>query len=185
MSNICLLAIEFIDTDFLQFLRTEIENEILLSVEIGNAYFDPQFAFSPSRSQYHSTLILSRLLQFMPDQYQKVIGITSLDLFIPVLTFVFGEAQLNGRAAVVSSFRLHNEFYGMPQNKKLFKERHLKEGMHELGHTFGLIHCPDYNCVLHPSTYVGEIDLKTSHFCTICKNMLFQRIKNNDTLDLL
>ena len=178
MSSIFLLPIEFSYPDILEYLKKEIQSEIGIPVEIGKSNFDPAFAYNPSREQYNSTLLLTQLLQLIPKNQHKIVGVTTLDLFIPVLTFVFGEAQLNGKAAVVSSYRLHNEFYGLPHNEKLFRERLLKETVHELGHTFGQIHCRNQDCVLHPSTYAEEIELKSSHFCSICKTAVLENIKS-------
>ena len=64
-----------------------------------------------------------------------MLALTELDLYIPVLTYVFGEAQLAGDSALVSAHRLRQEFYGMPANRRLLDERLLKESLHELGHT--------------------------------------------------
>ena len=65
----------------------------------------------------------------------RLLGITQLDLYIPILTFVFGEAQLGGASAVVSYHRLQQEFYGLPQDRDLLANRLLIESVHELGHT--------------------------------------------------
>jgi len=95
-----------------------------------------------------------------------------VDLFIPVLTFVFGQAQLGGKAAVVSTLRLKQEYYELPPNETVFLERLGKEAVHELGHTFGLVHCLNQGCVLNASTYVEEIDLKEADFCPECAQLL-------------
>ena len=104
----------------------------------------------------------------IPDGW-RILGITALDLYIPILTFVFGEAQLHGNCAVVSSFRLRQEFYGLPADTALFRSRVLKESIHELGHTFELSHCDDYQCVMSPSHGVEWIDLKTNRLCQACR----------------
>ncbi len=134
---------------------------------------DPYFA--PDRKQYQATLILARLLRHLPDDRSKIVGITAVDLFIPVLTFVFGQSQLDGRGAVVSTFRLHNEYYGLPADEDLLLDRAVKEVVHELGHAFGLVHCPDYSCVMTASTYVEEVDLKGAQFCSDCQALLDDR----------
>jgi archaemetzincin len=126
------------------------------------------FAFDSSRNQYNSTSILTRLLENPPEGVFKILGVTHVDLFIPILTFVFGEAQLNGLAAVVSMHRMRNELYGLPRDEKVLQSRLIKEAIHELGHTFGLYHCRDDACVMHASTYTEEIDLKSDSFCASC-----------------
>jgi archaemetzincin len=98
--------------------------------------------------------------------------VTEIDLYIPVLTFVFGEAQLSDGGAVVSAHRLRQEFYGMPTDPELLHQRLLKEALHELGHTYGLRHCPDYNCVMSASNGVERIDLKRDEFCPACAQLM-------------
>ena len=129
-------------------------------------------SYDASRNQYHSSLLLATLLGTFPHHQGKILAITGSDLFVPVLTYVFGEAQLEGIAAVVSSHRLDERFYGMSENKTLFEQRLIKESVHELGHTFGLIHCRRFDCVMHSSTAVEEIDIKSENFCTECDSQL-------------
>lgn len=125
-------------------------------------------AFDASRGQCNSTALLIQLINTFPQSDEKKIAIVGVDLFIPVLTFVFGEAQLNGLAAVVSTHRLANPFYGLPRDDELSFKRLAKEVVHELGHTFGLYHCHQFECVMRSSTYVEEIDLKRGVPCKDC-----------------
>lgn len=133
---------------------------------------DPAPAFDASRNQYYSSLILAALLRSFDSFEGKILAVTNADLFIPVLTFVFGEAQLDGKAAIVSTRRLDERFYGLPEDRARFEERLLKEAVHELGHTFGLLHCRQFDCVMHSSTAVEEIDVKSSAFCSSCAGTL-------------
>ncbi len=133
---------------------------------------DLRGTFNSARRQYQSAAILTELLGRLPSPDSKLIGVTDVDLYIPVLTFVFGEAQLNGAVALASSHRLHNSFYGLPEDDDLFLERLEKEVVHELGHTFNLRHCDHYACVMHSSTFVEDIDLKRSEFCGECRNRM-------------
>jgi archaemetzincin len=102
----------------------------------------------------------------------RILGVTEMDLFVPVLTFVFGEAQLDGRCAVISLQRLREEFYGLPANPALLRERAVKEAVHELGHTFGLRHCPDWRCVMASTHAVERLDLKSAEFCEGCRRVV-------------
>jgi archaemetzincin len=135
-------------------------------------WFDPELCFDRSRGQYNSTQLLRHLLADPEPGAERILAVTSVDLFIPVLTFVFGEAQVGGRAAVVSLHRLRAEAYGLPADEPLLAERLAKEAIHELGHTRGLLHCPDLDCVMHASTYVEEIDLKPASFCRTCRGTI-------------
>ena len=133
---------------------------------------DASSAFHPQRRQYSSTEILKRLAPYMSSETWQVLGVTELDLFIPILTFVFGEAQLGGRGAVVSLRRLRQEFYGMPADPEILTARLLKESLHELGHTLGLRHCLAYRCAMSSSHAVESIDLKEAEFCATCLRAL-------------
>jgi len=136
-----------------------------LRIDLGRFY-------APEREQYHATLLLAELLRHIPRAGGRIVGITAEDLFIPVLTFVFGQAQLGGPAAVVSTMRLHTEFYGLPTDERLLVDRAVKEVVHELGHGFGLVHCPDRSCVMSSSTYVEDVDLKGEAYCPSCTALL-------------
>lgn len=125
-----------------------------------------------SRGQYNSTEIIVELLRMYPSVNAKIAGITSVDLFVPVLTYVFGEAQLDGPACVVSTYRLDDSIYGLPSDPSTFFERSLKEMVHELGHTYGLLHCRNYNCSMHASTTAEDIDLKGAGLCEECLKQL-------------
>jgi archaemetzincin len=135
--------------------------------------------YAPDRQQYHATHLLAELLRNQPPSGGRIVGITAEDLFIPVLTFVFGQAQLGGPAAVVSVMRLHTEFYGLPADDRLLVDRAVKEVIHELGHGFGLVHCPDSSCVMSSSTYVEDVDLKGERFCTECSALLLSVSSTN------
>lgn len=139
---------------------------------IRPGFFDISFAFDDKRRQYYSTAILQRLERAC-DPDARVLGVTTCDLFVPVLTFVFGEAQLEGNCATVSTARLREEAYGLPGRPDLLHERLLKEAVHELGHTFGLRHCRDWECVMTSSHAVERLDVKGVNFCPACAKVVF------------
>ncbi len=126
------------------------------------------YAYDARRQQYASTAVLERLVRDCPPNAAKLLAVTSLDLFIPVLTFVFGQAQLNGRVGIVSLARLRQEFYGLPPDPPVFLHRAVKEALHETGHLFGLVHCHDTACAMSLSTGVRQIDRKEAAFCKPC-----------------
>jgi archaemetzincin len=130
---------------------------------------DPAVTFHEERQQYHSSELLRLMQPFVSPHCGRLLGVTPVDLYIPILTFVFGEAQMGGPCAVVSAHRLHQEFYGLASDRELFRQRLLKEAVHELGHTFGLTHCDDYRCAMAPSHAVEWIDLKGSTLCPTCQ----------------
>ncbi len=131
---------------------------------------DPAFALNPGRRQYDSTRLLVELKARYPSTL--VVGATECDLFIPVLTFVFGEAEMPGRAAIFSIHRLREEFYGLPADRGLLLSRALRELRHEYGHLHGLAHCPDWSCVMSSSHSVERVDLKRDTYCRDCESQL-------------
>ena len=168
MKIISLMPVGRVDHALLEPLAEGLTRRLNVACSIQPGGLEPDFAFNPLRHQYHSTEILKKMLQRPASDAWKVLGVTEIDLYIPVLTFVFGEAQLTGGGAVVSTHRLGQEFYGMPSDAGLLQDRLLKEALHELGHTYGLRHCPNYSCVMSSSNGVERIDLKSPEFCPAC-----------------
>jgi archaemetzincin len=136
------------------------------------AVIDLSFAYEPQRGQYSSVLILRSLQTAFPPDALRLLGVTECDLFIPMLSFVFGQAQLNGGTALVSLARLHQVFYGLPENKTVLTARAVKEATHEIGHTFGLTHCLNPGCPMSLSNTVWQVDLKGEELCENCVLLL-------------
>ena len=177
MNAIYLVPLGSADRSIITNLGPHLERRFRASVAVHEKAVSIDPFYDAQRVQYNSTSIIGHLLE----RYQlapaasstKILGIAGQDLFIPILTYVFGEAQLGGLVSVVSYYRLANERYGLPADRPLFLDRLLKEAMHELGHTYGLIHCRTLNCVMHISTYVEDIDTKPAEFCRECEQKLF------------
>jgi len=172
MPYIDIVPIGEVDETLLLFLRQSLFEAFRIQPRVRHGYFNLSSVYDPVRNQYNSSGLLLQLIREPAPETLKILGVTELDLFIPIFTFLFGEAQLNGVGAVVSAHRLHNQFYGIAENQDLLKNRLLKEAMHELGHTFGLIHCFTLKCVMRSSTYVEEIDQKSVHFCRVCEQQI-------------
>ncbi|MGB7844410.1 MAG: archaemetzincin [Candidatus Acidiferrum sp.] len=172
MNGIQLLPFGSVPAELLAELGKGLTREFAVPCQILPPEASPRFAFNVTRQQYLSTEILASMITRRPAETWRLLGVTLVDLYIPILTFVFGEAQLQGNCALVSAHRLRQEFYGLPSNSTLFRERLLKEAAHELGHTLALSHCDDYQCVMSASHGVEWIDLKTSRFCSACRSVV-------------
>jgi archaemetzincin len=157
--------------DRLEHLAAALARTFRTPCRIRPETIDISFSLDERRGQYYSTAILQRL-EKQADPDARVLGVATADLYVPVLTFVFGEAQLDGNCAVVSSARLADEFYGLPPSETLLRERLFKEAAHELGHTFGLRHCADWRCVMTSSHAVERLDVKTAEFCRSCRKVV-------------
>ena len=141
----------------------------------------PEEAFNKTKQQYNSNNILGKVRNYAKKEktMDRILGIADIDIFVPSLNFVFGEAECPGKVALISLWRLKPEFYGKPSNTELFVERSTKEAVHELGHTLGLRHCSNPFCVMYFSNSIFETDRKQSLFCTKC------HIKVEKTVDRL
>jgi archaemetzincin len=145
-----------------------------MPAQVENTPINIKAAYDPLRNQHNSSYLLAQLIDDPPEDAGRILGMCSFDLFIPILTFVFGEAQLEGIGAVVSTYRLRNEFYGGQSDKQLLMERLLKEATHELGHTFNLYHCHNPGCLMTSSVYVEDIDEKSARFCRRCEGSILE-----------
>ncbi|MFO7913123.1 MAG: archaemetzincin family Zn-dependent metalloprotease [Desulfotignum sp.] len=144
-------------------------------VRIVSLLPDIAFAYDVDRNQYWSTRVLEELEKNAPEHCLKVVAITKNDLFIPILTHVYGEAQLGGKAAVVSISRLNTGLDAL--GTAGFMDRIVKEAIHELGHTFDLRHCEDPMCIMHYCRKIADVDQKLNRFCRYCSIYLSDSIK--------
>lgn len=172
MVRVCLAAVGSLEPGAVAAVGRGLPAALPCEVLDEGLTLDPGFAFDPQRQQYWSTPILERLEAARPAGTDAVLGITEVDLFIPILTFVFGEALLSRPPALISLHRLRPSFYGLPEDPNLVLERARREAVHELGHVLGLVHCQDYGCVMRASRAAEEIDLKGPGFCPQCAALL-------------
>jgi len=170
--EIYLLPIGDIDSDLKQYLKLTVENAFHCAAELMPTMKEElDFAYDAGRNQYFSTAILKKIFSRKPKE-KRLLGIADVDLFVPRLNFVFGEAHMTRGVCVISLTRLRQEYYGLEQDKELFIARAAKEAVHELGHTYSLGHCRDYKCVMFFSNSLSDTDRKSTQFCSRCKNFL-------------
>lgn len=169
MRKILIVPVGRIDSDILINISAPLEKTFHLSVDIGEEMPVPHDSYHARRRQYHSTRILKKLQAMRGKDIERVLGVADVDLYVPELNFVFGEADTSSGVAVISVTRLRQEFYGQPQNRNLLIERCVKEAIHELGHTHGLGHCPDPRCIMFFSNSLRDTDIKGPGFCNFCK----------------
>ncbi len=179
MNAIHLLPLGGASPDLAGALAGPLRQAFHAEVDMREFTLDPEPFFDGARGQYNSTDLLMHLKSHYPPLAEnpgiRTIALVPFDLFIPILTYVFGEAEVGGNVAVVSYYRLDPQRYGLPQDHALLSARLVKEVIHEIGHVFSLIHCTTQSCVMHSSSYVEDIDLKEHSFCRVCSSELTLR----------
>jgi archaemetzincin len=163
------------DPDLMTELRETLESTFPVEVQPGPALPLAPSAFEPARRQWNAPLLLETVLRATTDGVARHLAVTGEDLYIPMLTFVYGQAQLSGTAALISLARLRQEFYELPPNLTLLRARARKEAIHETGHLFGLIHCTSEGCAMRLSTNIRQLDLKPDSLCAACSAQAWER----------
>ncbi|MFH8080317.1 MAG: archaemetzincin family Zn-dependent metalloprotease [Candidatus Aenigmatarchaeota archaeon] len=149
-----------VEPNILDFVKKNLRAKFKIPVLLGSEIKVPEDSFNRFRQQYEASIILNHLENNFDD---KVIAITDKDIYSSGLNYLFGLAKIKGKAAIVSTFRLSSP------DKQLFKERLLKECIHEFGHVLGLQHCKEKGCVMNSSNNIRDIDNKSSDFCHMCQ----------------
>jgi archaemetzincin len=168
------------NNEYLEGIGENIREQFGLDVVIGEDQGVPQYALHPARNQYNSNLIIKKLLESCPPDALKILGVTAFDLFSPIFSFVFGEAQFCGKCAVISSYRLRgNPNQDAASSCPPLAHRLEKEAIHELGHTFGLRHCSDPDCVMNYSGGVQCADRKFAFFCRACRDLMLWHLSTD------
>ena len=140
-------------------------------VSVAAAVPVPEAAYQASRGQYDASMALNAVRPLVWKKGWRRLAVIDVDLFAGSLNFVFGQADLSGTAAVISLTRLRNRFYGLPDDDNLLVERAIKEALHEIGHTLGLVHCKA-PCVMYFSNSLVDTDGKSASFCDACRARL-------------
>jgi archaemetzincin len=169
--QIALVPISAVDGSILRILGNALSEEFGGSFLVAEPLPNPDYAYNERRSQYLSDAIMAQL-SGLALSAERVLGVVDLDLYTSELNFIFGQANISGRDAIIALPRLRQEFYGLPPDKTLFQERAIKEAIHELGHTFGLRHCRNAKCVMCFSNSLLDVDRKRARFCSTCRRKL-------------
>lgn len=180
MNELCLIPIGDVPENALQWIENSAAEWFPLPIRRLPLLPIPEAAYDPKRGQYQSVEFMKMLAKLASNNGSRILGITDVDLSIPMLSFLFGQAQFDGPVAVVSLCRLHQEFYGLPAEESLLRERTIKEVLHELGHTFGLVHCSESTCAMSLSTHIELVDAKGERYCARCGLQLVQRFSREE-----
>ncbi|MCX7989450.1 MAG: archaemetzincin family Zn-dependent metalloprotease [Aquificaceae bacterium] len=135
-------------------------------VRFSHLLLPPSVGYDPRRKQHRGSALLEHLSKVYYPDMLKFLALLPFDLYEEGFNFIFGLAKLGGSHALVSTYRLWSG------EERLFFERVCKEVNHELGHTFGLMHCKTPLCVMNFSNTLQEVDAKSRFFCERCNKIL-------------
>lgn len=161
---------EFIDIKIE--ISKRLANILFLPVKYNSPIKTPIEFYNSIRNQYVGSYFLKYLENFKEGR-DIVLGIIPFDLYDDNLNFIFGIASPITKTAIISTYRLHNSFYGLEEDFNIYIDRVTKEAVHEIGHTLGLSHCPNPKCVMHFSNSIHDTDKKSYYFCENC----YQKVK--------
>ncbi|MGB9697698.1 MAG: archaemetzincin family Zn-dependent metalloprotease [Ignavibacteria bacterium] len=167
-----LITVNFSNNALLHKLAKSLVKTLNLTIDTHSLKLEVADTYSPERNQYYSTEVLVKCKKNLQALEGYKILLIDLDIYVPALTYIFGEAELGGEAAIISITRLKPEFYMNQPDPALFFQRIQKEVLHELGHNLGLYHCIDWDCVMHSSNNIDEVDLKGSDYCRKCRQII-------------
>lgn len=140
-----------------------LNTRILPAVEL------PDDAYVPLRGQFDATIIIKKLAG-IADGAPFKLGIIARDLCSPILSFVYGESQLGGKAALVSLHRLFDD------DPETYYQRAAKISLHEVGHLLGLGHCWEHFCIMRFSSNIEALDMLSIGFCPACEYEINRRL---------
>ncbi len=166
--RITICPIGHVEEHIIELIAKRIQSWCQVPCETLNTVEMPYYAHDKNRSQYNASLILKRIGHHRASAF-KLLGVTSIDLFVPILKYVYGLAQIEGQCAVISLHRLLPQFYDELPDADLLASRIEKTALHEFAHTLGMIHCRDRRCAMYSSTRIADTDFKNSFFCPTCR----------------
>jgi archaemetzincin len=176
VKSLFLATVGYVDPDAMTAVDASLRRAFGFEIKRMEPLEDPAYAFSQARGQFDSSSILYQLSRVVPADAIRLLAVTERDLFIPILSFIFGHAQFRGAVALVSLARLRQEFYRLAPDPPLMHSRAVKETLHEVGHTLGLVHCSDKACPMSLSTNIRQVDVKGSEFCASCALLVRENI---------
>ncbi len=128
----------------------------------------PEAYYYPGRGQYGAAGLLRHLEANAPPDPYRVVGVTAQDIFTGDLNFLFGMGRCPGGFAVISTHRMG--FYCDSSQRRLV--RFAKLIIHELGHTFGLMHCRQPRCAMKFAIGYKTLDRTSIALCERCEGNL-------------
>ena len=109
MQRITLISLNNIEPSFLAPIADVVQSELHFPVEFIEKQIDLNEYYHPARRQYDGSELLKIVDSIKSPKSLKTIGLLNVDIFIPILTYIFGQAYLDGKTGIASLYRLKNE----------------------------------------------------------------------------
>jgi archaemetzincin len=165
--------------EIIKIIAGNLQAQLGLPVDVLPIAPIPDSAYNPKRGQYNALTLLKEMQKSNRPSDSKLLGIVNVDIFIPILTHVFGEAQLDQACAVISLWRLENNNDGSKASPSDFFERSAKLAVHELAHTFNIRHCREENCIMKYMPTIEALDAQDLILCRYCSLDLEEKLTGN------
>jgi archaemetzincin len=170
--NVLLTATRSLQVEDARYAINVLESKLgqLFTFELNTLTIAPPAEdYSEERKQYSAEAFLPEAEELKTKNgcFSSII-LTDVDIFAKFTNYVFGLADMVHRVAVVSSHRIHPSFWGAKETREFFEEQWGKVVSHEFGHTIGLLHCDNRDCVMKYSNSPAELYEKGKTFCNKC-----------------
>ena len=146
-----------------------------VKVEVMSRVPLPKAAFYPPRKRYRAEALLDFLRARKPDTAFRVLGLTGSDISTTKGAHkdwgVLGLATLDGTACVISSYRTRRR----STSRLNARQRLAKVAVHEIGHTFGLDHCPTEGCLMEDAKGSVLTSDREYDLCPRCRHQIKKR----------
>jgi len=190
--KINILVLNDIGRSILRYLQKNLASIFNKTISVSKHVIVPTSFYKIEKNQYDGRKLLGFLAENLTLKEAKDINLAFFDrdLFTGNLDHIFGLAAPFPRICVISIIRLHPHFEkdyfqeGLKKRKMgkfplsvrkltgsekiLYYERILKESVHGIGHTLGLVHCDNAPCIMSSSDTLEDIDNKEIGFCRSC-----------------
>lgn len=170
-----IVPFEDVPLEMLDKISSAVSDQMPLQCRITEPEEIPDEAFNLKRNQFISDVILKHLRDKYAGPGCRVLGVVEDDLYTANMNFIFGQADVVSAVALISLARLMPHIDSLKGAEGIVFRRALIEAIHELGHTYGLKHCSNPECVMFFSNSLRDTDMKTRKFCARCMHQIREK----------